>query len=50
MFTARQKTLPQKYLECLIEKGRAYTLHEHHERMLAKALGVAPSDLPKAID
>jgi len=33
-----------------MEKGRAYTLHEHHERMLAKALGVAPSNLPAAID
>jgi len=48
--TTRQKILPQNYLECLMEKGRAFTLHQHHERMLAKALGVAPSDLPEAID
>jgi len=48
--TTRQKILPQNYLECLMEKGRAFTLHQHHERMLSKALGVAPSDLPEAID
>lgn len=50
MFTTRQKILPQNYLECLMEKGRAFTLHEHHERTLANALGVRPSELPGAID
>jgi len=50
MFTTRQKILPQNYLECLMEKGRAFTLHEHHERALASALGVRPSELPSAID
>jgi len=33
-----------------MEKGRAFTLHEHHERALANALGVKPSELPGAID
>jgi len=50
MFTTRQKILPQNYLECLMEKGRAFTLHEHRERALASALGVKPSELPDAID
>jgi len=33
-----------------MEKGRAFTLHEHHERALASALGVKTSELPGAID
>jgi len=46
----RKRILPQNYLECLMEKGRALTLHQHHERKLANALGVLPSELPVAID
>jgi hypothetical protein len=45
-----KKIIPQDYLECLIEKGKAFTLQQHHERALANALGVAPVDLPEAID
>jgi len=45
-----KRIIPQKYLECLMEKGKAFMLHQHHERALANALGVAPVDLPEAID
>jgi len=45
-----KRIIPQKYLECLMEKGKAFMLHQHHERALANALGVATVDLPEAID